>query len=200
MALSFGWRANDIRESIWKDDQAIPRLAGGSAPDVPAGVLASWHEDGDASHLMPFATLGAPTIITFRSLTPDEKPVILALMQGAVNKDEGVMRALLACFRIGVDFKGAPAAVPDTDGVEHALSGKERGIRMLPLGFVGHMQDSYPGMIEFYGALVFQSSFLAEIEKKASSPPSMPTPSSGADSTADTTAPSADPGAASGAP
>jgi len=199
MALSFGWRANDIRESIWRDDPAIPRLAGGKDPDVPAGVLASWAEDGDASHLMPFATQGSPTIITFRSLTPDEKPVILALIQSAKG-DEGFMRAMLACFRIGVDFKGAPAAIPDADGTEHALSGKERGIRMLPLNFVAHLQDTYPGMIEFYGGLVFTSSFLSEFEKKASSPPSTPTPSSAADSTTDTTAPSAEPGAASGAP
>jgi hypothetical protein len=200
MALSFGWRANDIRESIWKDDPAIPRLVGGNAPDVPAGVLASWQEDGDASHLLPFATHGSPTIITFRSLTPDEKPVILALMQSAVNKDEGFMRAMLACFRIGVDFKGAPAAIPDSDGVDHALSGKERGIRMLPLNFVGYLQDNYPGMIEFYGGLVFQSSFLGDAEKKASSQPSTPTPSSVVASTTGTTAPSVEPGAASGAP
>ena len=199
MGLSFGWRANDVRESIWMDDTAIPRTADDKA-DIPAGALASWREDGDASHLLPYATVGQPTTILVRSLTPDEKPLVMAPMNGATTNFEGYMRALLMCFRIGVSFKDAPETIETEDGLDHATSAKERGIRMLPLEFVASLQEKYPGMIEFYGDLVFRSSFLTELEKKASSPPSTPTPSSVEASTKDTTAPSASAGAASGAP
>jgi hypothetical protein len=187
MALSFGWRANDLRESIWKDD---PALVG-----VPAGALDAWTEDGDASHLLPFATAGQPTIINFRALTPDEKPIVTAPMTDSDGNGErlaGFSRSLILAFRIGVSFEGADESMgPDPEtGAKRRIVAKERGIRMLAPEIVADLDAVYPGLVQFYGNLIFQASFLTETEKKASSPPSTPTPSSEVASTAGTTEPS----------
>jgi len=193
MALSLGWKANDIRESIWMKDPALRQ-------PIPEGVLTAWREDGDASHLEPYLAGGAPTIIEWRALNADEKPIVQAPMTDAENNLEGANRAWLRCFRMAVRFKDAEESATGADGQSHRMMVKEKGIWMLSLGFVDHLIDTYPGMMEFYGHLVFMASFLGDAEKKASSPPSTPTPSSVEASTADTTAPSPAAEAATGAP
>lgn len=212
MALSFGWRANDVRESIWMDDPAIPRKwvkrrdkdgkeVDVEVADIPAGALDAWREDGDASHLQPYATLGDPTIIRFRSLTPDEKHIVTAPM--TVEDTAGVtgyMRMLLLCFRIGADFDAAAEQITDADGVKHKLIGKAWGTRMLAEPLVADIEERYPGLVYFYGRLIYDASYLTHIEKKASSPPSTATPSLAAVSTAVTTEPPPPPGDATGAP
>ena len=183
MALSLGWKANDIRESIWHKDPALRQ-------PLADGVLAAWREDGDASHLEPYITNGTPTIIEWRALNADEKPIVQAPMTDAENNLEGATRAWLRCFRMAVRFKDTEEKAKTPDGLEHRLVVKERGVWMLSLGFVDSIIDNYPGLMEFYGNLVFMASFLSDAEKKALSPLSTATPSSAVASTADTTAPS----------
>src|SRR6185436_18724093 len=94
MGLDFGWRVDDTRETIWKGDSALR--------NVPAGVLADWERDGDASHLRPYASAGKPTVFTFRSLTLEENRFVLgATIDGELD---GWLRRVLFCFRIGVAF------------------------------------------------------------------------------------------------
>ncbi len=192
MSLSFGWRANDRRESIWIGDDALV--------NVSAAARAAWTEDADASHLTPFATAGKPTIIRFRTLTADEKPVAVSTMSDADSNTEGFARTMLRCFRIGVDFEDMPEEIPDATGARHKTIVKERGIRMLASEFVEWIETKYPGITFFYGYRIFQASYPSTEEKKASSPPSTQTPSSGAESTAVTTAPSPLAEAVTGAP
>ncbi len=192
MALSFGWRANEVRESIWKDD---PALVG-----VSKGALESWEHDGDASWLRPFATAGAPTIIRFRSLTADEKHVALSPLVGAGNAVEGFGRTLLRAFRLAVEFEDAPDQIRDAGGDDHRIRGKEFGFSMLAQEIVEDLETRYPGIVNFYGGLIYRASVLTDSEKKASSPQSTATPSSAAGSMADTTAPSVTAEAATGAP
>ena len=180
MALSFGWKANDLRESIWIHDPALQ--------NVPLGAKEAWQEDGDASHLEPYATGGKPTIIRFRALTPDERPIVMGPLSTADSNFEGGNRALIRCFRIAVSFEGMEESTQIATGARERLTVKDHGVRMLALEVVDDLITKYPGMVEFYGNLVFQASFLSDSEKKASSPPSMPTPSSAEASTADTMA------------
>lgn len=185
MALSFGWRANDTRESIWREDTALQ--------NVSAAALEDWKVDGDASHLRKFATNGKPTIITYRALNPDESRVAMALFFNSSNALESYSRATLICFRIGVDFKDAPATIKVNEGyetVEHDRVVKDKGLRMLSLEFVADLEAKYPGIVSFYGGLIYRATYPDETEKKASSPPSMPTPSSAAESTTAITEPS----------
>lgn len=197
MALSFGWRANDQRESIWIGDPALK--------DVSDAAAEAWRESGDAVHLEPYATKGKPTTIFVRALTADERTFVLAPMTGNESEGEklaGLGRAMLLAFRIGVSFKGMSDSVgrdPDTD-LKRKVIVNERGIRMLATNIVDDLQKAYPGLVEFYGGLVFNASFLTDAEKKASSPPSMPTPSSAAASTTESTAQSLPPEVATGAP
>ncbi len=192
MALSFGWRANDTRESIWRDDTALQ--------NVSAAALEDWQTDGDASHRRKFATAGQPTIVTFRALTPDESRVAMAMFFGSNNALESYTRATLICFRIGVDFKGAPDKIRYNYRDEHGtpVEGeadriiKEKSLRMLASEFVADLETRYPGIVGFYGGLIYRATYPDEVEKKASSPQSMQTPSSAAEPqpTAATTAPS----------
>jgi hypothetical protein len=192
MALSFGWRANDVRDSIWKGDPALV--------NVPAGALDAWQEDGDASHLEPYATAGDPTIIRFRALTPDEKPIVMGVMAGADSNIEGANRAWIRCFRMGVSFDGMEESAKDEYGAKRRMTVKERGIPMLANEVVMDLESKYPGIVVFYGALIFNASFLSDAEKKASSPPSTETPSQAAVSTVAITAPPPAAEAATGAP
>jgi hypothetical protein len=188
MALSFGWRANDVRESIWRDDDALT--------NVPAAALEAWKEDGDASHLRPYALGGQPTVITFRTLNPDESRIAQAYFYQGDNALESYTRATLICFRIGVDFAGAPDGIGTPDGTIHPRIVKDRGTRMLALEFVAAMEAQHPGIVSFYGGLIYKATWPTEVEKKASSPPSTLTPSSAAVSTTAITEPSPAPGAA----
>jgi hypothetical protein len=180
MALKLGWRANDIRESYWKGDPAFK--------NIDAKALEDWQEDGDASHLERFATPGdPPTKITWRNLTPDEARVAQGYFIEATTF-EGYMRAVLVCFRMAVGFPDTPE-VRTEDG-KRSYTVREKGIRMLANEFVTDIETKYPGIVAFYGGLILNASFASEIEKKASSPQSTPTPSSEAASTPVTTDPS----------
>ncbi len=191
MALSFGWRSNDIRESIWKGDPALK--------NVTPAALEAWEEDGDASHLEMFETKGDPaTRITFRNLTPDETRIAQGYFVDA-SSFEGYMRAILVCFRIAVGFPDTPE-VRTQDGVKRGYVVREKGIRMLANEFVSELENKYPGMVGFYGTLVLNASFATELEKKASSPQSTQTPSSAAVSTPAITEASPPAEAATGAP
>lgn len=192
MALSFGWRANDVRESIWIDDPALE--------NVSAAARASWREDGDASHLRPFEKNGKASVLTFRNLTPDESRMASAYWYEAANNVESWGRATLVCFRIGVDFPGESEELATPDGARHARTVKERGARMLAAELVSDLETKYPGMVAFYGGLIYRATYPQDAAKKALSPPVTPTPSSEAASTTATTEPSAEQGAASGAP
>jgi hypothetical protein len=178
MSLRFGWRPTETRESIWREDEALG--------DIPAAALASWREDGDASWLRPFCTKGQPTLINFRNLTPDETRVMESYWVDPNNALEGYARCLLMAFRIGVDFPGKERQ-RTPEGAEFSVIVKERGIRMLAEEFVSQIAKDYPAMIGFYGKLIYDASVATEKEKKVSSPPSTPTPSSGTASTAATT-------------
>ena len=171
MALSFGWRANDIRESIWRDDSALQ--------SVPLAALEAWREDGDASHLRPYATNGTPSVLTYRALSPDEARFVQGLFSPDANELELLLRSWLLCFRIGVDVPDAPAVIPTPDGASHLRVVRDRGIRMLANEFVSDLETRYPGIVAFYGNLIHRATFPTPAEKKASSPPSTPTPSSG---------------------
>ncbi len=181
MGLSFGWRANDIRESIWSGDEALG--------EVSAAAMSAWNDDGDASHLRPFCTKGQPQIIRYRNLNPDEARAVQAFFLDPTGRLDGIMRAKLMAFRIGVDFEGKEEQ-GTPEGAKHSVIVRERGIRMLASPFVAELDRAYPGLVDFYGNLVLSSTFLTEKEKKASSPPSTPTPSLAAESTAAITEPS----------
>lgn len=189
MALSFGWTAGDVREGIWSLDPALK--------DVPAQALDAWGDDGDAAHLRPYALNGEPTIIRFRNLTCDEECIAKSYfaLQDA-TPSEAYNRAALICFRIGVDFDGAPDEVQTPDGSKHKRIVRERGVRMLAEPFVANVKHAFPGLVEFYGGLIFRATYATELEKKASSPPVTPMPSSEAASMTATMEPSPAPGAA----
>lgn len=180
--LSIGWRANDVRESIWKDDPALKQ-------PLPEAALAAWEEDGDASHLEPYATLGEATVVYFRALTPDEKPIVLGAQAAADNNVEGMLSAWVKCFRIAVSFSGMQESATDAEGVKHRMTVKPKGTPMLAPEVAEHMERTYPGMTAFYGELIYKASFLSDAEKKALSPPSIETPSAAAEYTTVTTAP-----------
>lgn len=187
MGLDFGWRVNDKHETVWKGDGALL--------DVPAGALADWEKDGEAVHLLPFAKNGQAEVFTFRALNLDEK----RLMQGLYDEEtSGYARMVLACFRIGVEFPGASEEYKreSTGQTGFRLWDRVKGIRMLSEPFVAALEARYPGIVEFYGKLIFSATFPSEPEKKASSPQSTRTQSSAAETT---TAGTADPDKAEGA-
>lgn len=172
MGLDFGWRFNDVREGIWKGDKALQ--------NVSAGALGSWEEDGDAAHLRPYATLGEPTVFTFKALDLDRSYFVAGIGEGTFNGAD-VIRQWIMCFRIGVDFPGGPEeSPPDAKGVRHPRIVREKGVRMLSEEFVAGLELKNRGIVEFYGKLIWTATFASEQEKKALSPPSTGTPSSGA--------------------
>lgn len=176
MGLDFGWVADEVRESIWKEDNAIPRDDKGK-PKIPASKLKDWEEDADASHLRPFCLDGKPQIITVRSMSSHEAR--LALGYGA--KGAGDLAAIactyLFCFRVAVDFEGAPDTITDDKGAVHSRIVKEDGVRMLGDGFVKAIERKHPGLVAFYGRMVLESAYPTLAEKKASSLRSIPQPS-----------------------
>ncbi len=169
MGLNIGWRIRDTRESIWKDDDSLV--------DVSAAAMDSWKEDGDASHLRMFAKNGDPQIITWRPLSQDEIEVVRAFHIEATNTYEALARSWNMCFRIAVDFKGVRDEYVDYKGRKWPRIVNQRGMKMLSKEFSDGMEDAHPGIQAFYGNLIFAASFLSPAEKKASSPPSTPTPS-----------------------
>ncbi len=187
MALSFGWRANEVRESIWRTDPALEGIS--------EAALAAWTDDGDASHLEPFIKHGQPTRIEFRTLNTDESRVVQSYYPTAANDVEAWARACLMCFRLGVNFQGLEK-IRTSEGEDHPLIVRERGLRMLAEPFVADVERKYPGMVGFYGAKIFLATIATETEKKASSPPSTQTPLSEAASMVATTEPSPSAGAA----
>lgn len=184
MALSFGWKLNEKRYGIWKGDPALGT--------VPPEVLESWERDGQAAHLEPYAINGKAEVIEFRSLRIDET-------RGLLKPTTTVGQAYLDCFRLGVRFPRAQESWRAADGTTaRVVTRDESGFPKLSLGFVEALEASYPGIVDFYGELIFAASFPSEPEKKASSPPSTPKLSLVAETTgaAGTAAPSAPAGPA----
>ncbi len=180
MALSLGWRANEIRESIWKGD---PALEG-----VTAAALSAWEEDGDAGHLEPFVKHGQPTRLEFRNLNGDEIRYVRGPGFEASSIGGAVDRIWRLAFRIGINIVGMPVSIRDPEGIEHHTIVRQEGIRMLAGGLTDELERTYPGIVDFYGAMIFGASVPSDKEKKASSPPSTQTPSSAAVSIPDTMA------------
>jgi hypothetical protein len=182
MGMEFGWRVNDTRDTVWRGDSALA--------NVPPGALEDWKKDGDASHLLPYATIGKAEVFTFRALNLEESRWVTGM--NPASDLSGLLRQVLACFRIGVSFPGAPDTYARESTGQQGLSKTERnqGLRMLALPFVQALEEKYPGITGFYGGLIFNATFPSEDEKKASSPQPTLTQSSGAASmTADTAAP-----------
>lgn len=175
MPLDFGWKAIEVRESFWKGDSAFRNIS--------AQALAAWEEDADGSHLAPYALDGVPAKIVFRNLNADENRLVSSIYVDAGNDAEAILRTTLLCFRIGVDIPDHPEKITTPDGAKHSRIIKEHGVRMLSLEYVSFLQSAYPGLIEFYGGHILKASFPRDAEKKASSPPSMQTPSLGAGTT-----------------
>lgn len=174
MALDFGWQPNDVRETIWKGDNSLA--------NVPVGALEDWAKDADASHLRPYCTGGKPEVFTYRALEINEARYVTGL--NAESDWPGYLVQLLECFRIGVDFPDAPTdGTIQSTGQQVRRNERVRGMRMLDKRFCHYLERRNPGIIGFYGTLIFKASFPSEEEKKASSPPSITTPSSAAEST-----------------
>lgn len=177
MALTFGWKAAEVRESFWIDD---PDLV-----NVSAAARQAWEEDGDASHLRDFIRPGGkPTRITFRVLNTAETRALAGL--SVVHRDAPIDQTLqgwLRAFRLACDFPDWPTKVegpPDPATGEHQTYDRivtERGFRMLSERFVASVEAAQPGLVNFYGRLIVSASFATDDEKKASSQPSTPTPS-----------------------
>ncbi len=182
MGLDFGWRSPDIRETIWQEDSALA--------NVPPSARDEWSRDGDASHLVPCATTGKPDVSTFRSLNQDEANYVRRFAEGEGDTPSmsALARVFLASFRIGVDFPSGPESIRDFAGARHPRTVREKGIRMLSEGFCEHLARRYPGIVSFYGNLIFSATFATVAEQKASSPPSMPPPSSAETAPMDDTA------------
>ncbi len=182
MGLRFGWRASTVIESVWRDDDAL------DLDKAPPSAVEDWKKDMEASHLLPYATKGQPQIIFVRSVTPEQKAIVDGCyVDGGGGTYEASMRAWLAAFRMAVTFKGKEEQyVPS--GAKHGVMVREKGgIPMLALPFVHELMEQYPGIVAFYGSRIIEASQATVAEKKASSPPSTPTPSSAGESTTATT-------------
>jgi len=181
MALRFGWRAADKRDTIWIGDESLQ--------DVPTSAKEDWQKDGDAVHLRNYATAGQPTIFTFRALNCVEAEYVKGLHDSANPLASFYMIATF-CFRLAVRFKDAPETymVPSTGAGPFKVIERVSGFPMLADGFCNSLRCEYPGMIEFYGAKIWEASQPTEPEKKASSPPLTPPPSSVEGSSTATTA------------
>ena len=189
MGLSLGWKANDIRDSFWKGDPAFR--------DIPAAALSEWQKDGDASHLARYALNGQPTRIQFRNLTLDETRAIQSYFVDDPSQFGAYRRACALAFRIAVSFPDSQDdRMRDQAGQWHPIVVRERGVKMLADEYVNGLDTTYPGIIDFYGGKILESTMATDAEKKASSPPSTPTPSSAEESTAATTDASPSVGAA----
>lgn len=165
--LRFGFIAGERRESIWPHDEAVG--------EIPAAAQLAFSADGEAEHLRPYVKPGqTPARIVFRTLTQDEASTVEVLSLQVAK-----LRAWEMAFRMGVDFPDAPETIGLATGGTGSKTERWRGFVVLSDGFVRALKAQYPGIVMFYGKLVFDSSFPSEPEKKASSPPPMPTLSVG---------------------
>lgn len=194
--LEFGWVANEIRETIYYLDSSL--AVDGKVPvydedgnekrdadgkiitkdgkvcRAPDAAVSAWREDGDASHLREYC-VGEPTIMTYRNLSLSETKVMQAFFVDSMNQVDGWGRATIMAFRIGVGFPGVEEQrMPD--GTKRKIVVNEKGIFMLAEPFVNALVKKHPGIVNFYGGLIIKGSVATETEKKASSPPSTPTP------------------------
>jgi hypothetical protein len=89
------------------------------------------------------------------------------------------------CFAIGVRFPEQQEETGRTASGERTqvMVRDQNGFVRLSTPFLNALGKQYPGLIDFYGMLVFAATFPSEPEKKASSPPSTSKPSSAAGDT-----------------
>lgn len=170
MALRFGWRKNDVRESFWKDDpHFFDAVDGKQVSRVTEQAEEAWLVDGDAEHLRPFVKPGIdpPTRVEFRTLTLDEVGVVRGLREMLDdNPTEFWHRATYLCFRLAVSFPDMGPTFT-AGSITHARVVRDRGLSMLAEPWVRALDEAHPGIVKFYGRLVLASSFLTEPEKKA---------------------------------
>lgn len=170
MPLKFGWVAQERRRSYWINDDALE--------GVSAQAREAWREDGDARHLEPFVRPGCkPTAIEFRTLSVDEAQYVRGMAADAGGGMRALLTATAAAFRLACDFPDAPLTCDDGSGVQRNRIETVDGRKMLADGFVAALQQSSPGLVMFYGGLIFSASVLTDSEKKASSPRSTATQS-----------------------
>jgi hypothetical protein len=179
--LRLGWRASEKRDTIWIGDPALE--------NVPESAREDWQKDGDAVHLRPYATAGQPEGISFRSLTFTEAQYIKGMYDSATPGPSFEL-VVSFCFRLAVRFKDAAESYTVESTGAGGLRTIERvaGFAVLAEGFCNNLRFEYPGMVEFYGALIWTASMPTEPEKKASSPPLTTTPLSAVASSTGATA------------
>jgi hypothetical protein len=176
MALSLPFRKERTTDCAWRGD---PALLG-----VPDAVIASWRQDGGAAHLRPYAKNGDLTIITIRDLNADEERY---MSRFAMN---GFLLRNIAyeCFALAARFKGQAESQRMPDGTEvEAIERDANGFLRLSTTFMNGIDRANPGLVDFFGMLIFNASFPSEAVKKASSPPSTVTPLSEAAATSPST-------------
>lgn len=171
MGLRFGWKAHEVWESHWPKDPSFG--------EIPEGALQEWSETGDASPLRPYVKHGTPTRITYRTLTLDETQFVRGVCtpDAWMTEQQALNRAVALCFRIGVDFPDEKPTYTDAGGAVKQKTVKEKGIRMLADEYSRALDAAYPGIVKFYGSLIFNAAFATEAEKKASSLQSTPSQS-----------------------
>jgi hypothetical protein len=177
-----GWKANEIHESIWIEDEALA--------DVPPGARAAWKEDGEARHLEPYVRNGKPARIEWRTLNGDELRFVRGFAFDSPSFIVAIERMWRLAFRLAVTIEGMPATIRGKDDVDHPTSKRESTFVMMSSEYCDHIDRNNPGIVDFYGQMIADASQLTEKQKKASSPPSTPTPSSAEEGTAATTEPS----------
>ena len=182
MALDFGYRVNDERDGIWIGDPALMA--------VPESAVTDWEKDGIAAHLLPYAKNGQPSILKFRALNFREDRYVRR------HFGMGVGGALIAaeCFALAVRFPDMQEVATARNGTKVSTMERRGDFTVLSDAFLQHLDEKLPGLINFFGNLIFEATYPSLAEKKASSPPSTETPSLAAVSTkADTAVPSGAP-------
>jgi len=176
MALTLRYTKGRTRDCAWIGDPALL--------DVPETAKADWRKDGAAAHLRPFAKNGDLTVITIRDLTPSE----VRYVKRHVYTGASVESMYYDCFVLAARFKGAPEAQAMPDGTtEGMLERNGDGFVTLSDAFITGLDHEHPGLVTFFGELIFGNTWPKAVEKKASSPPSTETPSSAAGDTSPST-------------
>lgn len=171
MAIELGWIPGESVESYWPDEAAFR--------DIPKDVIAQWEVDAEGAPLLQFVKPGeTPTKFVIRTLTHREATRIKALL-GDGASIEGVADALVFAFRMAVTVEGMPSEFVDGTGAKTPLYETIKSVRMLSDKFTGALSRANPGLVEHFGGFIVRSIMLTGAEKKASSPPSTETASSG---------------------
>lgn len=161
MALNIGFRPKRVQDCAWIGDPALA--------EVPEAAKADWRKDGAAAHLLPYAKNGELTIIKIRDLHASES----RYMQRYIGAQVLVRNLFYECFALGARFKGQAEQQQMPDGSKAVSMVRDaNGFLRLSDEVMDGLEVTYPGLIDFFGELIFTASFPTEAEKKASSLPS----------------------------